>query len=118
MSLSIFMENSLHNAAGCLTISIRITCLCHAVVLIFISQQLLGFLIYNLFISTNELDSTCLHGLRAFRGITEYQNRLPQSRSLLLNSTGVSENHISSVHKVGKRLIVQRINEINLIVAP
>ena len=76
MSLSIFMENSLHNTAGCLAVTIRVACLCHTVVLFFISQQLLGFFIYNLFISTNELDSTCLHRLRAFCGITEYQNRL------------------------------------------
>ena len=109
---SIFPKDSLHDTLCSLTIAVRIAGLCHALVFIRICQQAFRLAIHTVLIRTDQLHGTSLHGLGALSRIPQHEHGLTKCRSLLLDSTRVSQDKRRFVHEISKWLVIERLYEV------
>lgn len=83
-----------------MSISVGVRRTAHRRILGLIGEQSAELAINHVLLGTHELERARGHALRTLGGVAHHQHRLAQTRSLLLNATGVGENQMACRQEV------------------
>ena len=92
---SLLSEQDICYPFTCMTITVRIACVCHAFVFVVIVQESCELLIDSRFIRADQLQITGFDTFRSFRLVSQHQNRFAKSSCFFLDAATVSEDDVT-----------------------